>query len=334
MTPKEQLAVLENIRGVKNFAEILKATQSFPLKAAKIEVLQINLGKKCNLSCKHCHVEAGPRRMESMSRAALETVFKVLKQSPAITTIDITGGAPELNPNLEWFLNESAKLNRRLIVRTNLVILLEEKYRKFIEIYARNKVEVVGSLPDYHPEKADRQRGKGSFENCIKALKLLNDKGYGKIDRGLTLDLVHNPVGAYLPASQQALEQEYKKRLRDEYGVVFNQLFCIANIPIGRYLEYLLRTDNYTDYVRELFKQYNPRNVPDFMCRSMISVGWDGKLYDCDFNQMLGLTVFYPEIQTIDQFDYDKLSRREIVVLNHCYGCAAGSGSSCQGCFE
>jgi radical SAM/Cys-rich protein len=334
LTSGEQLATLERINGIAKFEEKLKETKSFPLQADKVQILQINVGRRCNLACKHCHVGAGPARTEEMSREVFEKCLKVIKESDSITTVDITGGSPEMNPDLEWFLGEVAKSNKRLIVRSNLVILLDEKFSKFIDVYAKNKVEVVGSLPDYKQEKSDRQRGEGYFYKSIKVIQLLNQKGYGMGGSGLVLDLVYNPVGAYLPGSQQALEHEYRTRLKQEFGIVFNNLFCIANMPIGRFLEYLLKKGNYDDYMQELANAYNPGAVPNVMCRVTVSVGWDGRLYDCDFNQMLGLSVSDPEVSRIGKFDAEKLSNREIVIHNHCYGCTAGSGSSCQGALE
>jgi radical SAM/Cys-rich protein len=332
LNASDQLETLSNIQGIDNFEEKLKKSEQYPLQAAKVNILQINVGKRCNLSCKHCHVEAGPSRTEAMSREIFKKCLEVLKKHKSILTVDITGGSPEMNANLEWFIKEAARLNRRLIVRSNLVILLEKEYQKFIDIYADNNVEIVGSLPDYKEEKTDHQRGGGFFSKSMKVLKMLNDKGYGKEGSGLILDLAYNPIGAYLPGSQTGLEHEYKTRLKKEFGVGFNNLFCITNMPVGRYLEALLKTKNYDDYMEELANAYNPGAVPNVMCRTTISVGWDGKLYDCDFNQMLDLTI--PEIDRIDKFDLEKLSKRKIIIHNHCYGCTAGSGSSCQGALD
>lgn len=334
MNQSEQLAILDNTGDLENFSDKLRTSQHFPLKASNIEVLQINVSKRCNLSCKHCHVQAGPDRKEVMSQTILEKCLNILNRSRSVSVIDITGGSPEMNPHLEWFIEQAAKLNKRLIVRTNLLILLSKEYRKYIDLYSRNRVEIMCSLPDYHSEKSDRQRGFGSFNKCVEVLSLLNDIGYGKNGSGLTLNIVHNPVGAYLPGSQHSLEYEYKKHLKNKFGVEFNNLFCITNLPVGRYLEYLLASDNYSDYLQELIKKHNPHTVTNLMCRTMVSVGRDGKLYDCDFNQVLGLTVSDKDIQNIDDFDEDKLGKREIVMGNHCYGCTAGSGSSCQGCLE
>jgi radical SAM/Cys-rich protein len=218
-----------------------------------------------------------------------------------------------------------------LIVRSNLTLLLEEPYRHFMDVFAQNKVEIVTSLPDYLETKSDRQRGAGVFAMVIKALRELNSRGYGMKNSGLYIDIVHNPVGAYLPGSQAALEHEYHERLLTEQGVHFNQLFCLTNLPVGRYLDYLIESGNFEDYISALCHSFNPAAVKNVMCLTTLSVGWDGLLYDCDFNQMLGLTVNNGSQTNIMNFDMDKLKNRKIVINNHCYGCVAGSGSSCQG---
>ncbi|MEJ2154894.1 MAG: arsenosugar biosynthesis radical SAM protein ArsS [Desulfobacteraceae bacterium] len=285
------------------------------------------------MRCKHCHVEAGPHRKELMNRPVFEKCLEILSQH-AIDTVDVTGGAPEMNPHLPWFIEEVSKLDRRLLVRTNLLILLEEEYRHFLDIYSNYRVEVVTSLPDYHPDRTDRQRGQGVFEAVIKVMKALNRRGYGQDGSDLMLDLVYNPVGAYLPGSQEALTREYKKQLADTYGVTFNQLFCLTNCPVGRYLEFLIRTDNYEDYMTDLINAFNWSAVSSVMCRQTLSVAWDGKLYDCDFNQMLAMPVNHGAPSHIDIFDFDRLKDRQIVIANHCYACTAGAGSSCQGAIE
>jgi radical SAM/Cys-rich protein len=275
-------------------------------------------------------VEAGPDRNEMMPRHIFEKCLHIIKGS-AIGTVDITGGAPEMNPHLEWFLGEVSTLNRRLIVRSNLVILADPQYRDFIDVYTRYGVEVVGSLPHTNSHQTDLQRGGKVFETCIAVMKEFNRRGYAKEGGPLQFHLVHNPVGAYLPASQANLEYEYKKRLRQEHGVEFNNLFTITNMPVGRYLEYLLRSENFEEYMQVLANAYNPCAVENVMCRSTISVAWDGMLFDCDFNQMLGLPVDHGAPDHIDGFDLNLLDTREIVIANHCFGCTAGSGSSCQG---
>ena len=330
MNTNEQLRILGGSAGYISFKERIERSSKTHLTAVKINILQINVGKRCNLSCRHCHVDAGPERTEMMSRGILNACLEIARQKE-ISTIDITGGSPEMNPYFEWFLCEAGKLGKRIIVRSNLVILLDDAYAGFIDLYTKNRVEVVTSLPDYHDDKTDRQRGSGAFSRIIHAMKLLNQKDYGREGSRLVLNIMHNPVGAYLPGAQKALETEYKKRLFNEHGVVFNRLFCITNMPVGRYLEYLLTSGNFEDYMADLCGAYNPQAAENVMCRSTISVGWDGRLYDCDFNQMLGLRVNHGMPDTIMDFNIEKLRSREIVIGNHCYGCAAGTGSSCQG---
>ena len=329
MEHREQLDYLAHVPGKISFGDKIKQ----PLIADGIQILQLNVGRRCNLKCKHCHVEAGPHRPELMDRPVFEKCLEILSKH-AIDTVDITGGAPEMNPHLPWFIEEVRKLDRRLLVRTNLMILLEEEYRHFLDIYTDHQVEVVSSLPDYHPDRTDRQRGRGVFEAIIKVMGELNHRGYGRPDSNLVLDLVHNPVGAYLPGSQEALTQEYKKNLAETHGVTFNQLFCLTNCPVGRYLEYLVRTDNYEDYMTDLINAFNRSSVSSVMCRQTLSVAWDGKLYDCDFNQMLAMPVNHGAPSHIDIFDFDQLKARQIVIANHCYACTAGAGSSCQGALE
>ena len=273
-----------------------------------------------------------------MSREIFQKCLDIVKNSN-IPTVDITGGAPEMNPNLEWFIKEVTKLShgaaptqkKRLIVRSNLVILLADKFKHFIDLYAENGVEVVASMPHFNQGQTDVQRGDGVFDKLIRVIKLLNEKGYAQEGSKLQLNLVHNPVGSYLPGSQQDLEHEYKTHLKEGYDVTFNNLFAITNMPIGRYLEYLMRSENFEDYMQSLVNSYNPGAVDNVMCRSTISVDWQGTLFDCDFNQMLGMSVNHGTPNHINNFDLNKLDTREIVIANHCYGCTAGTGSSCQG---
>ena len=330
MEARDQLRILSQIGDIPSLSEKIREANRCPLCAKGIDILQINTGRRCNLSCRHCHVDAGPHRREIMSRAVLEKCLDILSSFP-ISTIDITGGAPEMNPYLEWFIGESSRLDRRLIVRSNLTLLLEERYRHFMDVFAKNKVEIVTSLPDYLETKSDRQRGAGVFGKVIAALRELNSIGYGMKGSCLRIDIVHNPVGAYLPGSQAALEREYHERLGSEHGVHFNELFCLTNLPIGRYLDYLIESDNFEDYISTLWHSFNPAAIENVMCLTTLSVGWDGSLYDCDFNQMLNLTVNHGAPTNIMNFDMDKLKNREIVINNHCYGCVAGCGSSCQG---
>jgi radical SAM/Cys-rich protein len=262
--------------------------------------------------------------------AILDKCLEVASNCADINTIDITGGSPEMHPHLDWFLKEASKLNKKILVRSNLVILLEKQYIRYIKIFKDNNVELIGSLPDYS-QRLDKQRGEGSFDKSIEALKMLNEQGYGMPGAGLILDLVHNPMGAYLPSPQAALEAEYKNKLKKDFNISFNSLFCITNMPLGRYMDYLVDSSNFRDYINELFTSYNPSSVPNVMWRKTSAVGWDGTLYDCDFNQALELPINPEGVQHINDFDYEKLKNRQIVIKNHCYGCTAGSGSSCQG---
>jgi radical SAM/Cys-rich protein len=312
------------------FSERLKQSGLPPLTATAIDILQINVGRQCNLSCRHCHMEAGPNRSETMARGVFEKCLEIV-HNPGISVIDITGGSPEMNPELPWFITEAAKLDKRLIVRSNLVILLDNEYSFFIDLYCQNKVEVVGSLPDLHREKTDRQRGEGVFAREIEVIKQLNGRGYGAAGSDLVLDLVHNPVGAFLPGPQKSLEQEYKRQLFASHGIHFNNLFSLTNNPSGRFLAYLVQSGNYEEYMISLVNAYNRAAAIGVMCRSTLSVGWDGMLYDCDFNQALGLSVDHSAPRNIDHFDFDLLRKRDIVVGDHCYACTAGAGSSCQG---
>lgn len=307
-----------------------------PLTPSGIEIFQINIGKLCNQTCAHCHVDAGPdRKHEQMSRVHLEKCLDLISAAPNIHTVDITGGAPEMNENFRWFVEEVSRLGKKVIDRCNLTIVVANpKYHDLPQFFAEHKVNVVSSLPYYSKTRTDAQRGDGVFEDSIRALKMLNEVGYGRPDTGLELDLVYNPSGAFLPGSQTSLEAQFKKQLERRHGIVFNNLFCITNLPISRFLEYLLETGNYEKYMAELVAAFNPSTVEGLMCRNTISVGWDGYLYDCDFNQMLDLKVAPENTRHLDDFDLEKLNVREIVLNQHCYGCTAGAGSSCGGSIE
>jgi len=312
------------------FIERLRECGMYPLRAAGIDILQMNVTRRCNMACKHCHVQAGPDRKEMMSHDTLEDCLRAARHSE-VSVIDITGGAPELHPGLEWLLAELAALKKRLIVRSNLVIMLQPDYRRFMEIFAAHKVELVGSLPGHNAERTDRVRGRGAFESTIRAIRQLNCISYGVQGSGLTLNLVHNPAGAYLPGPQDALESEYRRVLRDAHGISFNTLFTLVNCPVGRFREYLKTSGNLSDYMRTLRCAFNTCTVASVMCRKTLSVGWDGRLYDCDFNQMLDLTVNSGAPKHIRDFEFQRLASREIVVRSHCFACTAGAGSSCQG---
>lgn len=330
---KDQLRFLAEIKGASypDFRNKIAESGLYPLRSTGIEIFQMNIGKMCNQVCKHCHVDAGPDRKEIMTRLTMEKCLHALK-STSITTVDITGGAPEMNPDFKWLVTEIFKLGKKIIVRCNLTIIVSNpKYNSLPEFFKANEVEVVSSLPFYSSTRTDSQRGWGVFDKSIKALRMLNEVGYGKQDSELVLNLVYNPAGAYLPGDQAALEKEYKKELKDKFGIDFNHLFTITNLPISRYLEYLIRSGNYENYMEKLINSYNPLAARNVMCRNTISVGWDGYLYDCDFNQMLELKVISDSPQHIDNYDSRTLDKREIVVNQHCYGCTAGSGSSCGG---
>ncbi len=312
------------------FDERLEAHGVSPLHATGIDTLQINVGKLCNQVCKHCHVDAGPDRTEVMTRETMQLCLDVLAKS-AIQTVDITGGAPELNPNFRWFVTQARALGRHVIDRCNLTIIETGAHRDLPQFFAQNGVELVCSLPHYRALSTDRQRGDGVFERSISALKRLNAVGYAQPGSGLRLVLVTNPVGAFLPAAQASLETEWKREMQRLYDVQFDGLFCITNMPISRYLEWLDETDNLDSYMQTLLNAFNPGAVSGVMCRQMISVAWDGQLFDCDFNQMLELGLGASMPQHIRDFDFAKLQTRSIATGRHCFGCTAGAGSSCGG---
>jgi radical SAM/Cys-rich protein len=329
--PLNQLEILEAHSKDTSFREKLGLYGMFPLRSSGIDILQINVGKMCNQTCKHCHVDAGPDRKEVMSRQTMEQCLEVLKNSD-IGTVDLTGGAPELNPDFRWFVEEIKKLGKHVIVRCNLTIILANKrFHDLPGFFKENKVEVVSSLPGFTRDRTDRQRGDGVFEDSIKALQMLNQVGYGAEGSGLVLNLVYNPAGAFLPPAQLALEKEYKAELLSRYNIIFNSLYAITNMPVSRYLDYLLSSGNYERYMDKLISAFNPAAIANLMCRNTISVGWDGYLYDCDFNQMLELKVSCEKSGHISEFDFQALSNRSIVLKQHCFGCTAGAGSSCGG---
>lgn len=290
----------------------------------------MNLGKVCNQTCRHCHVDAGPDRRESMSHQTMEQCLKVLAET-GIPTVDITGGAPELHPDFRWLVEQCRSFNRRVIDRCNLTVLELPAHRDLPDFFASHQVEVVCSLPHYRRMNTDRQRGEGVFEKSLSALKRLNDVGYGREGSDLRLVLVTNPVGAYLPGAQSSLEQEWKHEMDRLYGIRFNALYCITNMPISRYLEWLMVSNNLEGYMERLVNAFNPGAVTGLMCRHTISIGWDGRLYDCDFNQMLEIPTSENAPRHIKDFQVKGLEGREITVDRHCFGCTAGSGSSCGG---
>ena len=312
------------------FKDKVKEIGHFPLKPVPTQIFQINVGKMCNQTCAHCHVDAGPDRKEIMTKETLEKCLDILGKYD-IPIVDLTGGAPEMNPHFRWFVEECSKLGKQVIDRCNLTIIrANKKYYDLPEFFAKHKVQVVSSLPYFSKSRTDSQRGDGVFEDSIKALKMLNAVGYGQEGSGLELNLVYNPAGAFLPAGQAGLEAEFKRQLKRKYDIVFNQLFAITNLPISRFLEYLLETGNYEEYMDKLVNAYNPSTVNSLMCRNTLSIGWDGYIYDCDFNQMLDLKVASP-VQHIDNFNFEQLLERDVILNQHCYGCTAGAGSSCGG---
>jgi len=312
-----------------DFDRHLEAAGQFPLRAGGIEVLQLNLGRVCNQTCAHCHVDAGPDRVEDMSRATAEACMRVLAASE-IPCVDITGGAPEMSGVFRWLVEESRRLGRKVMDRCNLTILLARPFQDLPEFLARHEVEVVCSLPHYRRFNTDRQRGQGVFESSIEALRRLNAVGYGR-DPRLRLVLVTNPVGAFLPANQSSLEAEWKREMKRLWEVDFDALYTITNMPISRYLEWLIDSGNLEGYMQRLVTAFNPAAAAGVMCRGTLSVGWDGRLFDCDFNQMLDLPVGHGAPSHIADFEAGLLARRRVVTGRHCFGCTAGAGSSCGG---
>ena len=311
-----------------NFGEKLKSSD-LQLYSAGIDTLQVNVGKLCNQACKHCHVDASPKRTEIMQRKTVEACLGVLREYK-VPTLDITGGAPELIPDFRYFVTEARKAGAKVMVRHNLTVMFEKGQTDLPEFYAKNAIEVVSSLPYFLQQQTDAQRGTGVFDKSIEALKRLNFVGYG-IEENLVLNLVYNPVGAFLPPSQESIEADFKRELKQRYDISFNNLYTITNMPIARYLDWLRRSGNEQSYMTKLVNAFNSATVEGLMCRNLISVDWTGRLFDCDFNQMLELNVSEELPQTIFDFDLEELARRQIVTANHCFGCTAGAGSSCGG---
>ena len=332
---ERQLEILSNgifANGeLPTFAKKIKETNQFPLRPKKLEILQINLGYMCNQVCSHCHVDAGPDRKEIMTRDTMKQCLGVINKTGA-HTLDLTGGAPEMNPNFRWFVEEAAKAGiKDFIVRSNLTIIrANKKYYNLPEFFKKYNIHVVSSMPHWTRGKTDKQRGDGVFDKSIKALQELNAVGYGMPGSNLKLDLVYNPSGAFLPGDQKALENDFKKALKDEFNIDFHDLFAITNLPISRFLDYLIASENYEDYMYSLVDAYNPAAVENVMCTNTLSVSWDGWLYDCDFNQMLNLKVA-SKVKHISDYNEELLQNRDIIINQHCYGCTAGAGSSCQG---
>ena len=324
-----QLNILNN-KKLSLFDNVYKSTGKDFLTADKIEIFQINIGKMCNQVCKHCHVDAGPDRDEIMTKDTMLLCLDVLKNNN-IPIVDITGGAPELNPEFRWFVNEIKKLDKHIMVRSNLTILAANGFETYSDFMAENQIEIISSLPFYKAGYTDKQRGAGVFDKSILIIKKLNSLGYGRENSVLQLNLVYNPVGAYLPAGQESLEMEYKRELWKNYQVVFNNLYTITNMPINRFLDYLIVSGNYELYMQKLIDAFNSAAALNVMCKNTLSVGWDGYLYDCDFNQMLEMKLDHGAPDHIKDFDITKIESRRIVTGQHCFGCTAGSGSSCGG---
>jgi radical SAM/Cys-rich protein len=318
---------------MNRFAEKLDA-HSLSLRRARPKILQVNVGKLCNLTCMHCHVNAGPKRKEIMTRETIDHIVEWLANTD-IPTVDFTGGAPEMIPDFCYFIERVKELHppRHLIDRCNLTILLELAYKGLAEFLATNKVEIIASMPCYSAENVNAQRGAGVFEGSIKALQLLNSLGYG-CDPELPLHLVYNPVGPFLPPAQEELEADFKRELDAHFGIVFNKLYTITNLPIGRFASYLRHNGKLEEYIQLLIDAFNPATISGLMCRNTISVGWRGEVYDCDFNQQLGMQwssnsgskpLFLWDI------DLNSLEGREVMTGDHCFGCTAGAGSTCGG---
>ncbi len=318
------------------FEAVLKE-HHLDLSPVSIETLQVNVGKLCNQACKHCHVDAGPKRTEMMDRATIDRCLEILRISPSIKTLDITGGAPELNEHFDYLVREAKQLGRHVMVRHNLTVTLDphplsgKSMAHLPEFFRDHQCEVISSLPYFQEHETDAQRGHGVFAKSIESLGRLNAVGYGKEGSGLCLDLVYNPVGAFLPPSQPAIERQFKEELSKRHGLTFNNLFVITNMPINRFRHFLERAELYEEYVERLINAFNPVAAVGVMCRNLISVGYDGTLYDCDFNQMLEWKVNHGAPHTIWDFDVERLLNRQIVFGSHCFGCTAGSGSSCGG---
>jgi radical SAM/Cys-rich protein len=319
-----------------NFLEKVQQSE-LDLSPLNLETLQVNITKLCNQACHHCHVDSSPKRTEQMSKLTVDQCLKILRQYDSIKKLDLTGGAPELNPHFEYFVENARALGKQVMVRHNLTVTHDgnpqtgESKQYLPDFFAKHQIEVISSLPYYQEFFTDKQRGRGVFNKSILSLKRLNSLGYGIDGTGLTLNLVYNPVGPFLPASQSSLERDYRKELKDKFELSFNHLYVITNMPIHRFKEDLRRAGTLEDYMNRLIHAFNPEAAKGIMCRAMISVAYDGKLYDCDFNQMLELRLSPGTPETIFSFDLEKILKRKIHFGEHCFGCTAGSGSSCGG---
>jgi radical SAM/Cys-rich protein len=330
--PGEQLALLQaSTAGRATFEQTLRGAGWPALTPATLEIFQINLGKLCNMTCRHCHVDAGPDRSDAMmTRETLDACLRALDQTPA-HTVDITGGAPELHPEFRYLVDEAHTRGKHVIDRCNLSVLLLPRNAGLAEWLADRDVEIVASLPHYRQRNTDAQRGDGAFEKSIAALRLLNSAGYGQGNPRRILSLMTNPAGAFLAASQSSIENEWKTALQRDFGITFDRLLALNNMPISRFLEWLIESNNLDSYMSRLIDNFNPAAVTGVMCRNTISISWDGRLFDCDFNQMLDLDAVTSRSMTIETFDVDAWQQRNIVTRAHCFGCTAGAGSSCGG---
>lgn len=315
---------------MNRFATIL-AEHSISLRRARPEILQVNVGKLCNLTCNHCHVSAGPKRKEIMTRETIDRVIDWLAGTD-IPIVDLTGGAPEMIPDFRYFVERVCDLEpkRHVIDRCNLTILLEPGYEDLPHFFASRKIEIIASMPCYSLENVNAQRGEGVFEGSIESLQLLNSIGYG-VDVDLPLHLVYNPVGAFLPGPQAQLEADYKRELKNHFGIVFNNLYSISNLPIARFASYLRHNNKLDEYMELLVNAFNPATTSGLMCRNTISVGWRGEVYDCDFNQQLDMQWENDRPLFLWDIDPNTIENREILTGDHCFGCTAGAGSSCGG---
>lgn len=295
------------------------------------EVLQVNIGRRCNQACHHCHVESSPKRTENMDEKTVDRLLEVLQASPSIHTVDITGGAPEMNPYFRKFVKAVRSMNKKVIDRCNLTILFEKGQEDTAQFLADNQVQIVASLPCYSRDNVEKQRGRGVFNKSVEALKILNHLGYGKPGTGLNLDLVYNPLGAFLPPAQEKLQTDYKKELKELFDIDFNNLFTITNMPIKRFLYDLEKSGKLNEYMELLANNFNPHTAEGIMCRNMVSVSWNGELFDCDFNQMLELPMGAKLKSIWDTSSFNGLAEKPITYANHCYACTAGAGSSCGG---
>lgn len=314
---------------MKNFTQVLKE-HNLALKREQIEILQVNIGKRCNQACHHCHVESGPNRTENMELKTVDRLLELLSQSPKIHTVDITGGAPELNPHFRYFVKEIRKMGKDVIDRCNLTVFYEKGQEDTPEFLAENGIQIVASLPCYKEDNVNAQRGKGVFGKSISALLKLNKLGYAKLSSNLNLNLVYNPVGEHLPPAQNQLEIDYKKHLKKEFNIEFNQLFTITNMPIKRYAHTLKRDGKIESYMQLLIDNFNPGTIQNLMCTNLVSIGYDGQIYDCDFNQMLEIPLNWKKQNIWDIKNLNEIDSG-IALKEHCFGCSAGAGSSCGG---